>query len=76
MYTNTVLSFFIGACYGAVAVNAFAVCAAYFGFVPLATGWILVVKHSKVLESERPQEIAKEAETELEDAQRLEIEQK
>jgi len=29
-----------------------------------------------VLEAERPQEIAKEAETELEDAQRLEIEQK
>ena len=28
------------------------------------------------LESERPQEIAKEAETELEDAQRLETEQK
>ena len=76
LYTNTVLSFFIGACYGAVAVNAFAVRAAYLGFVPLATGWILVVKHSMVLEAERPQEIAKEAETELEDAQRLEIEQK
>ena len=76
LYTNTVLSFFIGACYGAVAVNTFAVRAAYLGFVPLATGWILVVKHSMVLESERPQEIAKEAETELEDAQRLETEQK
>ena len=76
MYTNTVLSFFIGACYGAVAVNAFAVRAAYLGFVPLATGWILVVKHSMVLEAERPQEIAKEAETELEDAERLEVEQK
>lgn len=59
-----------------VAVNAFAVRAAYLGFVPLASGWILVVKHSMVLEAERPQEIAKEAETELEDAQRLEIEQK
>ena len=45
-------------------------------FVPLATGWILVVKHSMVLEAERPQEIAKEAETELEDAERLEVEQK
>ena len=76
LYTNTVLSFFIGACYGAVAVNAFAVRAAYLGFVPLATGWILVVKHSMVLESERPQEIAKEAATELEDAERLEAEQK
>lgn len=50
--------------------------AAYLGFVPLATGWILVVKHSMVLESERPREIAKEAETELEDAERLEVEQK
>ena len=45
--------------------------AAYLGSVPLATGWILVVKHSMVLESERPQEIAKEAETELEDAELL-----
>ena len=76
LYTNTVLSFFIGACYGAIAVNAFAVRAAYLGSVPLATGWILVVKHSMVLESERPQEIAKEAETELEDAELLETEQK
>ena len=32
LYTNTVLSFFIGACYGAVAVNAFAVRAAYHWF--------------------------------------------
>jgi uncharacterized membrane protein YoaK (UPF0700 family) len=76
LYTNTVLSFFIGACYGAIAVNAFAVRAAYLGSVPLAMGWILVVKHSMVLESERPQEIAKEAETELEDAELLETEQK
>ncbi len=76
LYSNTVISFFIGACYGAIAVNAFDVRAAYLGFVPLATGWILVEKHSRVLESERPQEIAQEAETALADAQLLEKEQK
>lgn len=52
LYTNTVLSFFIGACYGAWAVKLFAVRAAYLGFVPLATGWILAEKHRRALESD------------------------
>ena len=75
MYTNTVLSFFIGACYGAVAVNAFAVRAAYLGFVPLTTGWILVARDGVILEAETPEELVEEAETELEDAELLEEEQ-
>ena len=75
LYTNTVLSFFIGACYGAVVVNAFAVRAAYFGFIPLATGWILVARDGVVLEAETPEELAEEAEIELEDAELLGEEQ-
>lgn len=75
LYTNTVLSFFIGACYGAVVVNAFAVRAAYLGFVPLATGWILVARDGIVLEAETPEELAEEAEIELVDAELLEEEQ-
>lgn len=76
LYTNTVISFFIGACYGAWAVHQFDVHAAYLGFVPLAAGWLLVEKDSRTPEAETPEEIAKEAETELEDAELLEEEQK
>lgn len=76
LYTNTVVFFFLGACYGAWLVHLFDIHAVYPGFLPLVTGWLLVEKSKRVLEAETPEEIEQEAEVELQDAQLLEKEQK
>lgn len=87
LYTNTVVFFFVGACYGAWAVHLLEIHAVYLGFLPLITGWIVVeiarnielaaeaaLHETEQPESETPQEFAREAEVELQDAELLESE--
>ena len=58
LYTNTVICFFAGACYGAWAVHLFDIHAAYFGFLPLVTGWIMIERSERIALSETSEELA------------------
>ena len=76
LYTYTVISFFLGVVLGAWAVGQFGIYSAYVGFLPLAAARTFIAVGTAPLESETPEETAVAAAEEMEEAEKLEKEQK
>lgn len=74
VYTFTVSSFFLGACFGAWSVYTFNVQGAYMAFIPLVIARVLIAVGERPTEDETPVELAAEATEEVQEAERLEEE--
>ena len=74
IYTVTVQSFFVGACFGAWSVYTFNVRGAYMAFIPLVFARVLIAVGENPVEDETPAELAEEATEEAEEAVLLEEE--